>query len=225
MGSQGQVSFWPLFDLVVRTPRLELRLPREDEFAALIEVVDAGIHEPGAMPFTISWTDGEPSGRARQSAQFWWGQRAHWSADNWAFTGAVFVQGRPVGVQEISATKFAAVRSVETGSWLGLSHQGKGLGREMREAILHLAFAGLGAEEALSGAFEDNTSSLATSRAVGYVENGEARSQRRDSSDRTIRFRMSRQQWEGHRRDDIEIDGLSSCLDMFLGASSAPEHR
>ncbi len=45
----------------------------------------------------------------------------------------------------------------------------------MREAMLHLAFAGLGAEEALSGAFEDNTASLATSRAIGYVENGEAR--------------------------------------------------
>jgi len=44
-----------------------------------------------------------------------------------------------------------------------LAHQGQGIGREMREAILHLAFAGLGAQEALSGAFEDNVSSLATS--------------------------------------------------------------
>ena len=213
----GQGAFWPIFDLVVRTPRLEVRLPREDEFTDLIRVVDQGIHEPGTMPFFVSWTEEEPSLRARLSAQFWWGQRASWRPDDWAFTGAVFVDGRVVGVQELSAKRFAAVRSVETGSWLGLAHQGRGLGREMREAILHLAFSGLGAEEALSGAFEDNAASLATSRAVGYEENGEARGPRRDGVGRTIRFRMSRQAWERRRRDDIEIDGLSSCLDMFTG--------
>ena len=70
-------------------------------------------------------------------------------------------------MQDIGAENFRAVRSVETGSWLGRAHQGQGIGREMREAVLHLAFAGLGAEEALSGAFEDNAASLATSRAVG----------------------------------------------------------
>ncbi len=35
-------SFWPLLDLVVRTPRLELRLPREEEFPAIIELADRG---------------------------------------------------------------------------------------------------------------------------------------------------------------------------------------
>jgi RimJ/RimL family protein N-acetyltransferase len=214
----GQDSFWPLFDLVVRTPRLELRLPRDHEFAALIEVIDAGVHEPGTMPFSVPWTDGDPRLRARRSAQFWWGQRAAWSPDDWAFTGGVFVAGRPVGVQELSAKHFAAVRSVETGSWLGLAHQGKGLGREMREAILHLAFDGLGAVEALSGAFDDNASSLATSQSVGYEENGEARSSRRGGTGRIVRFRMSRETWESRRRDDIEIDGLSPCVEMFGGS-------
>jgi RimJ/RimL family protein N-acetyltransferase len=90
----------------------------------------------------------------------------------------------------------------------------------MREAILHLAFAGLGAEEALSGAFEDNTASIATSRAVGYDENGEARGRRRDGSGRTIRFRMGRQAWERRRRDDIEVHGLDGCLEMFVAAPS-----
>lgn len=217
----GQETFWPLFGLSVRTPRLELRLPREDEFAALIDVVDAGIHEPGTMPFSFPWTDNEPNARARQAAQFWWRQRANWNPHDWAFTGAVFIEGQPAGVQELSAKDFGAVRAVETGSWLGLANQGKGFGREMREAVLHLAFAGLGAEEALSGAFEDNESSLATSRAVGYDENGEARGRRRDGSGRTIRFRMSRQRWEGRRRRDIEITGLEGCLDMFTGPAPA----
>ncbi len=50
-------SFWPLFDLVIRTPRLEIRLPREDEFAALVELIDRGIHDPATMPFTTAFTD------------------------------------------------------------------------------------------------------------------------------------------------------------------------
>jgi len=121
-------------------------------------------------------------------------------------------------MQDLGAQHFGAVRSVETGSWLGRAHQGQGLGREMREAVLHLAFAGLNAEEALSGAFEDNTTSLATSRAVGYEENGEARGHRRNGSARTLRFRMGRDGWERRRRSDIEIFGLDECLDMFVSA-------
>ena len=123
-----------------------------------------------------------------------------------------------VGVQDVEAEHFRSVRSVETGSWLGRMHQGLGLGREMREAVLHLAFAGLGAEEALSGAFEDNAASLATSRAIGYDENGEARGRRRDGSGRTIRFRLGRDAWQRGRRADIEIVGLEGCLDMFVGS-------
>jgi RimJ/RimL family protein N-acetyltransferase len=213
----GRGSFWPLFDLVVRTPRLELRLPREEEFAALFALADRGIHDPGTMPFFVPWTDLEPAQRARESARWLWGHRANWSPDKWTFTAAAFVDGEPIGMQDVGAEHFRAVRSVETGSWLGRAHQGQGLGREMREAILHLAFAGLGAEEALSGAFDDNVASLATSHAVGYQENGEARGHRRDGSARTIRFRLGRDTWEHRRRDDIEIAGLEGCLDMFLG--------
>jgi RimJ/RimL family protein N-acetyltransferase len=210
-----------LFDLVVRTPRLELRLPREEEFAGLIELADAGIHDPVTMPFFVAWTDLDPAPRARETAQWLWGHRANWSPRKWTFTAGVFIDGQPVGMQDIGAENFGAVRSVDTGSWLGKAHQGKGIGREMREAILHLAFAGLGAEEALSGAFEDNAASLATSRAVGYEENGEARGRRRDGSGRTVRFRIGREAWERRRRNDIEILGLAGCLEMFVGAPAA----
>jgi RimJ/RimL family protein N-acetyltransferase len=204
-------------DLVVRTPRLELRLPREDEFAALIDLAGRGIHDPETMPFFVPWTDLEPGQRARTTAQWLWGHRANWSPDNWTLTAGVYIAERPIGMQDMSAQHFRAVRSVETGSWLGRAHQGQGLGREMRQAMLHLAFAGLRAEEARSGAFEDNTASLATSRSVGYEENGEAREVRRDGWGRTVRFRLGREQWELRRRDDIEIVGLDRCLDMFVG--------
>ena len=196
---------------------MELRLLREAELAGFVELIDGGIHDPGTMPFFFPWTDTEPEQRAREAAQWMWRHRANWSPYNWTFTGGVFVDGEVVGVQDLEAEHFRAVRSVETGSWLGRAHQGQGLGREMREAILHLAFAGLDAEEALSGAFEDNAASLATSRAVGYEQNGEARGRRRDASGRTIRFRLGREAWERRRRADIEIVGLEECLDMFVG--------
>ncbi|MGP0030173.1 MAG: GNAT family N-acetyltransferase [Acidimicrobiales bacterium] len=215
----GPPSFWPLFGLVIRTPRLEIRLPRESEFGALIDLIDQGIHDPATMPFTTPFTDRPSPQRERESAQWWWRQRAEWSAARWNFTGGVFVEGQAVGVQDLMATRFAQVRSVETGSWLGRRHQGQGLGREMREAILHLAFAGLGAEEARSGAFEDNAPSLGASRAVGYVENGVGREARRDGVGRIVRLRIDRDLWAARRRDDIELIGLEACLDMFVGTT------
>jgi RimJ/RimL family protein N-acetyltransferase len=145
--AMGQGSFWPLFDLVVRTPRLEMRLPREDEFEALIKLADRGVHHPETMPFFVAWTDLEPTERARSTAQWLWGNGANWTPDKWTFTAAGFVDGLPIGVPDLSAEHFRAVRSVETGSWPGRAHQGQGLGREMREAVLHLAFAGLDAGE------------------------------------------------------------------------------
>jgi len=217
VGGNGRGSFWPLFDLVVRTPRIELRLPCDDDFAGLIDVVDRGVHDPATMPFSIPWTDAKPAERARSAAQHWWSLRATWSPEDWNFNGAVFVGGRPAGIQGMIAQNFAVLRSVQSASWLGREFQGQGLGREMREAMLHLAFAGLGAEEALSGAFEDNVASLATSRAVGYVENGESRARRRDRMGRVVQLRLDRTTWERRRRDDIEIVGLESCREMFLG--------
>lgn len=113
---------------------------------------------------------------------------------------------------------FASLRSVETASWLGRAFQGQGLGKEMRQAILHLAFEGLGAEEAHSGAFHDNIPSLATSRSVGYTENGETRALRRGVPDRIKRVRMDRATSMARRRDDIEIIGLDACLPMFIAS-------
>ncbi len=220
MAGEGLSSIWPLFGLTVRTPRVELRLLREDELAEVVALIDAGIHDPATMPFSIPWTDAEPRQRARNAAQWMWRNRANWSPYNWNLTCGVFEGDTLVGVQDIGAEHFRDVRSVETGSWLGRQHQGQGLGREMREAVLHLAFAGLDAQEALSGAFEDNAASLATSRAVGYEENGEARRHRQRGSYRTIRFRLSREVWQQHRRSDIEIHGLEPCLDMFVAPTT-----
>ncbi|MFJ9098041.1 GNAT family N-acetyltransferase [Streptomyces sp. NPDC102405] len=57
-------------------------------------------------------------------------------------------------------------------SWLGARFQRQGIGTEMRAAVLHLAFVGLNALEAMSGAFEDNASSFTVSMKHGYELDG-----------------------------------------------------
>jgi RimJ/RimL family protein N-acetyltransferase len=85
----------------------------------------------------------------------------------------------------------------------------------MRAAILHLAFAGLGATRATSGAFENNAASLAVSRALGYVDNGDDIGAPRGTPMRQIRLLLIREIWEKNRRDNIQIHGLEPCLPMF----------
>ena len=59
-----------------------------------------------------------------------------------------------------------------TGSWLGLRHQGRGIGTEMRAAVLLFAFDHLGATRARSAAFVDNPASLRVSEKLGYRPDG-----------------------------------------------------
>jgi len=58
---------------------------------------------------------------------------------------AVCSGGVPVGVQAASGADWGVLRQAETGSWLGRSHQGRGIGTRMRILMLHLLFDGLGA--------------------------------------------------------------------------------
>jgi RimJ/RimL family protein N-acetyltransferase len=115
----------------------------------------------------------------------------------------------------MTGKRFSALRTVETGSWLGRAHQGQGLGKEMRAAILHLAFDALGAAEAYSGAFEDNAASLGTSRALGYADNGRHWELQRGRPAVMVDLRLDRATWLAGRRDDIEVEGLAGCLEMF----------
>ncbi len=208
-------TYWPLFGLRVTTPQLQLRYPDDADSAALAELGARGVHDPAVMPFQVPWTDVAPPRQQREALQYMWRTRASWTAERWALPMAVVVDGAVVGVQAADGTDFPTLRAVTTGSWLGASHQGKGIGTEMRVAILHLAFAGLGAEYAHSAAFDDNPASIAVTRKLGYEEEGTRRLVRRGAPARQILFRMSRAQWERIRRDDIEIDGLEPCLELF----------
>jgi RimJ/RimL family protein N-acetyltransferase len=205
------VDHWPLFGLRIRTPRVELRYPTDDDASALAELAERGIHDPDTMPFGIPWTDQGPA----QHLQFFWRNRAEWTPEQWHCPLVTLLDEEVVGTQGIFANHFATLRTFETGSWLGRAHQGKGIGKEMRAAIVHLGFAGLSAIEAVTGAWHDNHPSLGVTRALGYLDNGEQRMPRRDEGDRMLKFRLPREVWEQRRRDDIEIEGLEPCLELF----------
>lgn len=215
-----RAQLWPLFDLAVRTPRLELRYPDDDLVYEVAALTADPIHDPASMPFSVPWTDGPDAERPRQALQHYWLVRSSWSAEHWSCMMAVLVDGEVVGVQDIMADNFAATKVVKTGSWLTKRMQGRGIGREMRAAILHLGFVGLGAEYAATSAFHDNLPSLGVTRALGYEPNGESIEPRRDKADRQLHFLMTRARWEERRRDDIEIEGLEPCLGMFGVARS-----
>jgi RimJ/RimL family protein N-acetyltransferase len=208
-------EYWPLFDLRIRTPRLELRPPREADVYDLTRLSAQGVHDPSFMPFRVPWTDTPSPRRERESLQYYWRCWAEWSVDRWSLPLVVVHDGRVVGMQGLDAELFPRRRTVSTGSWVGAAHQGRGIGKEMRTAVLHLAFLGIEAHRAETGAWQDNLASLAVTRALGYESNGDQVHLQRDRPNRELRFKMDRTGFERIRRHDITIEGLEPCLAQF----------
>jgi RimJ/RimL family protein N-acetyltransferase len=208
-------SRWPMAGLRLRTPALELRWPSPDDLDALAELAAAGVHDPEVQPFMVAWTDAPPDERARGTLQYHWSRWASWRPSDWMLELAVVRDGTVVGVQAIGARDFAVLREVSTGSWLGRRHQGQGTGTQMRAAVLYLAFEGLGAQYAVSAAFEDNTASLGVSRKLGYHDDGIERHVVRGRPAATRRLRLSRAGWKAARTIPVQIHGLEPCLPLF----------
>ncbi|OIH94499.1 GNAT family N-acetyltransferase, partial [Curtobacterium sp. MCBA15_001] len=184
---------WPLFRLSLRSPRLELRPTRDDDLPGLVEAALSGIHPQDRMPFGVPWTDADPATLARSLAQYHWRLRAEVSRASWAVAFTVLRDGEPIGVQDMSGHRFAARRTVGTGSWMASRHQGQGLGTEMRAALLSFAFDALDAEWAESSAVSWNAASLRVSEKLGYRVNGTTRAQtREDEVVDEVRVRLAR---------------------------------
>jgi RimJ/RimL family protein N-acetyltransferase len=207
---------WPLRHLVLRTPRLELR---PDDDAGLLELVaeaHLGVHPPDEMPFVVPWTDTEPEHLGMRSLQWYWSQRAVLAPERWTINFIVRVGGRVVGMQGLTGEDFGIRREVVTGSWIGLRHQGRGIGTEMRAAVLAFAFDHLGAAQARSAAFSDNHASLRVSQRLGYRPDGTATVVRRGKRTEDVRLVVTptefvRPGW------GLEVDGLTPCRPL-LGA-------
>jgi RimJ/RimL family protein N-acetyltransferase len=156
--------------------------------------------------------------------QWHWATRGTWSPDRWTFDFAVFYHGEPVGAQGLSAVGFRVRREVATGSWLGLSYQRRGFGREMRAAVLTLAFRELAAQSAVTGAFADNEAAIRVSRALGYADDGTEITDRAGARVRAHRFRLAastdRSGWP-----TVAVHGIDEELLRMCGASDPAGHQ
>ena len=171
---------YPPFGLTVVAGPLELRGLTDELLLELCAVAEAGIHDPGQMPFYVPWSTAPAGQLSRNTAAYHWGKRATFSPDDFCLDLAVLLDGRVIGAQGVAATSFPVTRTGETGSWLGREFQGRGLGTAMRRAFCELLFDHLGFEEITSAAFLDNPASLGVSRKVGYRPTVVNRLQRRE---------------------------------------------
>jgi RimJ/RimL family protein N-acetyltransferase len=209
-------DIWPFFGLAIKTPRLLLRLPREGE---LCELADAArvITAPGEPQFYLPWIYSSSPAMERLFLQRHWRALAHWTPESWHLPLAIYLDGRPTGIQDLWANDFARARSVGTASWVTHSKQGHGYGTEARAAVLELAFGYLGAEEACTEHLEGNHASDRVSRKLGYTDNGRHLLYREHIGRTTqYRLRIDRETWEKNR--DVgasSVTGIGPCLAMF----------
>ncbi|AKU16957.1 GNAT family N-acetyltransferase [Luteipulveratus mongoliensis] len=205
---------YPLLDVRISTPKLELRGATDELLDELAEVVRAGkTHaEPAPYDDPMSFYEIDPDVRVAKWLQAVWRRRGKVEPDAWRLNFIVMVDGRAVGEQTLSGVQFSTLGTVASFSWLSVDERGRGLGHEMRAAILHLAFEGLGAKEAGSDAFVDNESSNAISRGLGYEPNGSEWATRQGDPALLNRWKLTRPTWEQHRRDDIQLHDLEAGL-------------
>jgi RimJ/RimL family protein N-acetyltransferase len=205
------IDLSPLFNLRLRTPRLELRLPTDEELVELAHLAEDGVHPPDEMPFFVAWTDGigEP-GFVDGFVAFHHDRRDEWRPERWHLLLGVWAEGELAGTQGAELT---APGTVETGSWIGQRFQRRGIGTEMRAAMLALLFDGLGVEVATSGALEGNIASARVSAKLGYEPAGEDVASPRGLPVRNRKFRLARERWQPPFA--VEIAGLQACLPLF----------
>jgi RimJ/RimL family protein N-acetyltransferase len=207
---------WPLFGLAVRTSRLRLEYANDVHLQTLATFRHSRVLRPGQEPFEEDSSFYlAPPNSTWKALTGEWAARARTSPEWWHLSFAVIDQAEVVGQQNITGTNFLSLRTVNSFSFVSASHQGRGIGTEMRAAVLHLAFAGLGALRAESDAFADNAASLAISRSLGYRPNGTMLASRPSGPALMVRYLLERDEWEHSRRDDIEIDGLERCLPLL----------
>jgi RimJ/RimL family protein N-acetyltransferase len=219
------VHTYPPLAVEVTTPLLALRGASDDLLTQLAPLVHAGeaLAEPAPFDDPMSLYEADPELRVQRWLQGIWRGRGTVSADFWRLHLVAVHEGRAVGMQDLIGQRFDLFRSVASFSWLARSARGRGLGREMRAAILHLAFEGLGADRAESEAFLDNGGSNRISQLMGYETNGTSWATRQGSAAQLQRWQLSREAWLSHRRDDIALQGVPECRTALGISTPAPE--
>ncbi len=160
------------FGLRITAGDITLRLFRDSDLPAYAELVSSPLFADETAPHVFDWWTKDADVRLLNSQQFLWTARAGITPESWTLTMGVFEGDRLIGSQDVGAKDFATLRVVDSGSYLRLDAQGRGVGTLMRQMMLVFAFDHLGAVRAESGAIMGNHRSLAVSRHCGYQLDG-----------------------------------------------------
>jgi hypothetical protein len=118
-------SHWPLADLRLHTPDLQLRWPSLDDLGALADLAAAGVHDPEVQPFMVPWTDASPEERARGALQYHWSRWGTWKPSDWMLELVVIRDDVVVGTQGVGGHDFAVLREVHTAPGSAAATRGK----------------------------------------------------------------------------------------------------
>ncbi|MEZ3160730.1 GNAT family protein [Microbacterium sp. BWT-B31] len=219
MASPRLIELWPAAGVRIRAGGVEMRWIDDELAVDLALLAGNGVHEEGSMPFNSPWTRGSAREVGRSVLSFQWAARPHVSAKRLVLEFGVLIDGEPVGIQGASADDWSVLREVETGSWLGRAHQGRGIGSRMRALMLHFCFEAMHAEHVVSAAFTDNAASNAVSLRTGYELDGVQRVVREGVAATQTRYRMDRDRWLQVRAAnqqligaDVEVIGVEALL-------------
>jgi RimJ/RimL family protein N-acetyltransferase len=206
--------YWPLFDLRLRTPDLELRAMTEADLVPVADLLPDDLEQdPSATTYDI---DDRRVGRGIVLHQGYWKSYGTWRPEAWRLTFVARADGEIVGTQELEGNDFPTLGVVDSSSFLVEAARGRGWGKQMRTAVLALAFGPLAARAAITSAWHDNHASLGVSRSLGYQPNGESFLQRGDQVDVLTHLMLSRDRWEaGRLAEQVQISGFERCGPLF----------
>ena len=214
MGRTPSHPHWPLLDLRLTSGDLVLAPFVEADLEELVARLPDDVElDPSATAY-----EGVDPGTRRATVihQGYWRGYGTWSPAAWRLDFAVRRGGELLGRQELEGNDFPKLRTVDSSSWLVAAVRGQGIGKQMRRAVLALAFGPLGAREAITSAWHDNAASLGVSRAIGYTDNGVSTHVRGDGLDTMVHLRMTAAEWQATGAgDDVVIEGFEPCRPFF----------
>jgi RimJ/RimL family protein N-acetyltransferase len=205
---------WPLFELRITSPDLVLRPMRETDLGTVSDLLPADLElDPAATRYAVS---DEHRSRGIITHQGYWKAFGTWEPSAWRLGFVVLSGDEIVGFQELEGNDFLLLRTVDTSSFLIPSVRGRGFGKQMRRAVLALAFGPMEAAAAITSAWHDNHASLGVSRALGYQPNGESLHAREGRADVMMHLRLRRSDWlDADLGRDIEFSGFDPCRLLF----------
>lgn len=213
-------ELYPPLGLRIVAGDLVLRMFRDADLPAYAELISSRLFADEDAPHVFAWWKRDPSERQLASLQFLWSGRAAITPERWTLQFGVFEGDRLIGSQDLGAADFAKLRVVNSGSYLRLDAQGRGIGTLMRQMILVLAFDHLGAVRAESGAILGNAQSLAVSRHCGYELDG---LEVTTNGDQRVELQRVAATPAGFVRPmtEVVVEGLTPELREQLGAGPA----